>query len=76
MDDTVEVKDWLCKLYVEEHRKREELWLKIIQGEQFNRGLPICGDAHVLSMSYRLQSENLSADNNSYPLPSVVRKKT
>ena len=76
MDDTVEVKDWLCTVYVEEHKKREEHWLKVIQGKQFNRGLLICGDAHVLSMSYRFLSENFSVEAYSYvPYHRLCEKK-
>jgi len=45
---------------VEEHRKREELWLERILSKSFTKGLVICGIGHSLSFSFRLQSAGVS----------------
>jgi hypothetical protein len=66
MDDTVEAKDWICELYPEEHKKREAHWIEMIQKVKFDRGLLICGHAHLLSISFRLQSQNYSVESHSY----------
>jgi len=42
--------------FVNEHRKREELWLQKIQSQVFEKGLLICGISHGLSFAFRLQS--------------------
>ncbi len=41
---------------VEEHIKREELWLQRIKDTAFAKALMICGSAHILSFAYRLRS--------------------
>ena len=42
--------------FVNEHRKREELWLQEIQSQVFEKGLMICGVSHGLSFAFRLES--------------------
>jgi hypothetical protein len=37
-----------------ECRKREELWLQRMDGQQFRKGLVICGVGHSLSFAFRL----------------------
>lgn len=49
--------------YVGEQKKREEEWLKRIQGSTFENGLVICGVAHTLSFAFRLQSAELHVIN-------------
>jgi hypothetical protein len=49
--------------YVGEQKKREEEWLKRIQGSAFDHGLVICGVAHTLSFAFRLQSAGLHVIN-------------
>ncbi|HVA71484.1 MAG TPA: hypothetical protein VNF02_00125 [Candidatus Limnocylindrales bacterium] len=46
--------------FVNEHRKREELWLQKIQAQSFGRSLMVCGSAHGLSLAFRLESAGLS----------------
>ncbi|MGH9692407.1 MAG: hypothetical protein ACRD4C_15235 [Candidatus Acidiferrales bacterium] len=48
-----------CELIVDEHRKREELWLRRLRETEFERGLVICGIGHGLSFAFRLQSAGL-----------------
>lgn len=45
---------------VDQHRKREELWLERILSKSFSRCLVICGIAHSLSFSFRLQGAGVS----------------
>lgn len=45
---------------VDEHRKREELWLKRILEKAFTNGLVICGIGHSLSMCFRLQQAGVN----------------
>jgi hypothetical protein len=52
---------------VDEHRKREELWLLRLQDQPFEKGLAICGIAHGLSFAFRLLSAGISVERtNSY----------
>jgi hypothetical protein len=46
---------------VDEHRKREELWLQRILDKSFSRGLVICGTAHGLSFAFRLGCAGIGA---------------
>ena len=41
---------------VDEHRKREQLWLQAVQAQAFETGLAICGLGHGLSFPFRLLS--------------------
>jgi hypothetical protein len=41
---------------LEDHAKREELWLRRILEHQFKNGLVICGFFHTLSFALRLRS--------------------
>ena len=52
--------------YIEEHRKREELWLHKIQVQPFEKALLICGLAHILSVAFRLLSAGVSVEVNDY----------
>jgi hypothetical protein len=52
--------------YVDEQRKREELWLKRIQSAKFEKGLLICGLAHSLSVAFRLQNIGMSVKVSTY----------
>lgn len=52
--------------YVDEQRKREELWLKRIQSEKFKKGLMICGLAHSLSFAFRLQNAGMTVAVSTY----------
>ncbi len=45
---------------VEEHRKREELWLQGLQAQPFEKGLVICGLGHNLSFAFRLLAVGIS----------------
>jgi len=54
---------------VEEHRKREELWLKRVQAQPFSKGLAICGLAHGLSFAFRLSSAGISVDETQSYIP-------
>jgi hypothetical protein len=55
-EDSQKSKDVACWDYVEEHEKREKLWLQRVEGASFTRALMICGAAHLLSFSFRLRS--------------------
>jgi len=55
-EDPQKSKDVACWEHVEDHIKREKLWLEGIQGTVFTRALMICGAAHLLSFSFRLHS--------------------
>jgi len=39
---------------VYEHRKREELWVRRMQAQNFKNGLVIVGLAYTLSIAFRL----------------------
>jgi hypothetical protein len=39
---------------IDEHRKREKLWLQQIQAHHFEKCMLVCGIAHGLSMAFRL----------------------
>src|SRR5665213_1521561 len=54
--DVFESPETYCELVVDEHRKREELWLERLRKKEFERGLVICGIGHGLSFAFRLQS--------------------
>jgi hypothetical protein len=45
---------------LEVHAKREELWIKRIQQQEFESALVICGLVHLLSVAFRLQAAKLS----------------
>lgn len=47
-------------VFVNEHRKREELWLQKIQSQVFEKGLMVCGTSHGLSFAFRLQCAGFS----------------
>lgn len=49
-------------VYIDEHRKREELWLQRIQEQHFEKGFLICGIAHSLSFGFRLLNAGVSVD--------------
>ena len=40
---------------IQEHQKRENLWITRLQERSFTAGLMICGIAHCLSLSFMLQ---------------------
>lgn len=46
--------------HIEEHTKREEIWLQKVIGSAFDRALIICGCVHMLSFAIRLQSAGFS----------------
>jgi hypothetical protein len=56
-EDSQKSKDVAYWEFVEEHDKREDLWLQRIKGEAFSKALMICGYAHTLSFAFRLRSE-------------------
>jgi hypothetical protein len=58
-EDPQKSKDFAYWEHVEDHIKREELWLRRIQDASFTRALMICGAAHLLSFSFRLRSAAL-----------------
>jgi|SRR5215469_5703555 len=47
--------DFYSEEKIDEHRKREELWLTLVSQRSFKAGLLICGVAHCLSVGFRLQ---------------------
>ena len=51
---------------LEVHAKREELWLKRIQRQEFNSALVICGLVHLLSFAFRLQVADFSVQAIDY----------
>jgi hypothetical protein len=58
---------------LEEHDKREELWLQRIGTCTFEKALLICGLNHMLSMSFRLQLAGYEVEALSYePLRKVA----
>lgn len=61
-----EVPDYWCELNLESQRRRETAWLTAIQGRQFERGLFVCGLAHLLSMAFSLESSDYSAETRIY----------
>jgi hypothetical protein len=54
---------------VDEHRKREELWIQRVVEQSFTKGLVICGSAHGLSVAFRLQCASLSVSKVYYYTP-------
>ena len=55
-EDPQKSKDIAYWEHVEDHIKREELWLQRMQGTVFTISLMVCGAAHLLSFSFRLHS--------------------
>lgn len=51
--------------------KREELWVRRIQGQSFKCALLICGYLHTLSLSFRLQSAGISVVQTSIYMPFI-----
>jgi len=51
---------------VDEQRKREELWQKRIQMQNFQKGMVICGIAHTLSVAFRLQTNGVKVEVYTY----------
>jgi hypothetical protein len=45
---------------VEEQRKREELWAKLVAAQPFGSGLAVCGLCHGLSFAFRLESAGIT----------------
>jgi hypothetical protein len=45
-----------------EHRKREELWLQRMNGQEFKKALLVCGVGHSLSFAFRLQDNGFSVE--------------
>jgi hypothetical protein len=41
--------------HIDEHRKRENLWIKRIEEQKFTHAIFICGAQHLLSMAYALK---------------------
>ena len=44
------------------HATREELWLRRIQEQVFEDALFVCGELHLLSISFRLRSAGYSVE--------------
>jgi len=61
-----EVPDLWFELNVESQRKRETAWLIAIQERKVERGLFVCGLAHLLSMAFSLESSGYSAETRIY----------
>ena len=59
--------DWQ---YLDVHERRENLWLAAITKQRFGSGLMICGIAHMLSFSFRLQAAGFTVKGTSYLPPS------
>jgi hypothetical protein len=57
--------DWQ---FHEVHAKREELWIQRMMEREFNKALMICGLAHGLSLTFRLQSANLTVKAATYAM--------
>jgi len=53
-------------LFLNEQMKREELWLRRIQQQDFATGLVIIGLAHNLSFAFRLGSAGIAAEPFNY----------
>ena len=51
---------------LEVHARREELWLKRMQQQEFESALVICGLVHLLSFAFRLQIANYSVQAIDY----------
>ena len=49
--------------FVDEHAAREEFWLKRISSQNFTCALVVCGHAHCLSLSFRLQGAGFKVEN-------------
>jgi hypothetical protein len=47
---------WYSCQMIDEHRKREQLWLKRVENEEFRKALVICGVHHGLSFTFRLEA--------------------
>jgi hypothetical protein len=61
---------------VAEHEKREKLWLERIQARAFEGALLICGLAHSLSFTSRLQSAGFNVETCHYlPYDKLCKKK-
>jgi hypothetical protein len=46
-----------CNVHaINEHEKRERLWLQKMTVQPFRKGLLVCGIAHILSFAFRLQT--------------------
>ena len=48
------------------HEKREELWIRRMTERDFEKALMVCGLAHGLSFSFRLQSKNFEVKAATY----------
>lgn len=55
--------------FLEEQRKREELWLHKIQSQRFCKALVIVGLAHGLSIAFRLTSDRVDVREVRYYIP-------
>jgi hypothetical protein len=51
---------------LEVHSRREELWMKRMQQQEFGSALVICGLVHLLSFAFRLQIANFSVQAIDY----------
>lgn len=49
--------------FVDEHAAREEFWCKRISSQNFTCALVVCGHAHCLSLSFRLQGDGFKVEN-------------
>ena len=54
---------------VEENIKREELWRRRVQTQEFNKGLAICGLAHSLSFAFGLKSVGITVEKSYNYIP-------
>jgi hypothetical protein len=64
--DVFESPECYCEQMLDEHQKREQLWLRRLEEQDFERGLMICGIGHGLSFSFRLQSAGFSVKSLHY----------
>jgi len=48
------------------HARREGVWIQRMSGKEFKKALFICGIAHGLSFSFRLQSSNFTVKSVTY----------
>lgn len=55
--------DWV---FPEVHAKREKLWIKRMTERDFKKSLMICGIAHALSFSFRLESAQFTVKTAQY----------
>ncbi len=58
--DPLDSDDFYESPYISENINRENLWLKRILEEQFEKGLVVCGLAHTLSFAYRLHAAEIN----------------